>query len=420
MLTHDGHPDKSGRLSNLGISWLSRFRHFGELSDLDRALECQSQSVKLIDDSHPDKPACLSSLGSSWMCRFERLGKLEDLDIGLEHELRAVGLTPDGHPSKVVYLYNLGESLISRSGHSGQRVDLENACSAFKSGATNTSFKPSPQMRCAKHWATISAFLGMSPLEAYQVAFSLLPRLVWIGQTIKHRHSAMNLVSDLAAQAAAWATTARLYDLALEWLEQGRSVIWNQTLQLRTPFDDLSRLHPALAQELQEIASQLDSAGSEPTPLSLTKDNSTDLVSQASQHHRLAFRWDQLIAIARTIPGFHDFMSPPKAKELKKAAKDGPVVIINTYRQQCDALIIMPHHEDIIHVPLTNITQEKLEEISVQTSSLMGGRGSYQAARGFTRKNPDCIQSLTVLWSDVVEPVLKALSYTVRMIKLHY
>ncbi|QRV97231.1 CHAT domain protein [Ceratobasidium sp. AG-Ba] len=353
-LTPDDHPNKPACLNNLGNSWLCRFERLGELGDLDHAIGYQSGALDLIPDGHPDKPACLNNLGNSWLRRFERFGELGDLDHAIEYQSGAVDLTPDGHPDKPAYLNNLGNSWQSRFLSMRQVVDLENACNAYKTGATVTAFKPHIQMNCARQWATISRDLQASPLEAYRVAFSLLPRLVWIGQTIHHRQEAMINVRDLAAEAAAWAVSVHLYDLALEWLEQGRSVVWGQTLKLRTPFDELSSADPELAQKLQYTASQLDIAGS--GPASQLQDTSAfpDLLSQAAHHHRLASDWDKLLAQARLLPGFEKFMQPLESKELKRAAKDGPVVVINTYRTQCDALIISPNCDDIMHAGNSN------------------------------------------------------------------
>ncbi|QRV83072.1 CHAT domain protein [Ceratobasidium sp. AG-Ba] len=412
-LTPDGHPNKPRWLNNLGISWQSRFERLGELADLDHAIGCQSQAVDLTPDGHPKKPSLLNNLGTSWQIRFERLGELADLDHAICCLSQAVDLTPDGLPNKPGYLNNLGNSWYRRFQSLRQLVDLENAFNAYKAGATTPAIKPDMQMVCARRWATIAPYLGRSSLEAYHLAFSLLPRLVWIGQTIHYRHEAMISVRDLAAEAAACAASAHLYDLALEWLEQGRSVVWGQTLKLRTPLEELSFADPELAQKLQDIAFQLDKAGSFHAPQSHYASVSPDLVSQTAYHHQLASSWDRLLEQARLIPGFENFMRPLDSKKLKRAAKDGPVVVINTHLTQCDALIILPNCDEIRHVPLIKINQDRLERLS-SIYYCMGSKGrSPDAARGFTRQNADDISRLPMLlWSEIVAPILTELGYT--------
>jgi hypothetical protein len=38
QLTPDSHPDKPSRLSNLGSSLLGRFKHLGDLSDINKSI----------------------------------------------------------------------------------------------------------------------------------------------------------------------------------------------------------------------------------------------------------------------------------------------------------------------------------------------------------------------------------------------
>jgi hypothetical protein len=49
---------------------------------------------------------------------------------------------------------------------------------------------------------------------------------------------------------------------ALEWLEQGHSVVWGQMLQLRTPMDGLQNNHPDFADNLAHISIELEQGSS--------------------------------------------------------------------------------------------------------------------------------------------------------------
>ncbi|QRV93604.1 CHAT domain protein [Ceratobasidium sp. AG-Ba] len=414
-LTPDGHPDKPGRLNNLGNSWSRRFERLGELADLDHAIGCQSQAVALTPDGHPDKPACLNNLGNSWSRRFERLGEIADLDHAIDCQSQAVALTPDGHPDKPGRLNNLGNSWLSRFERLGELAALEKACSAFKCGATITTFNPSVQMKCAQRWAAVCMLLKLSPLEAYHAAFSLLPRLVWIGQTTRYRHANLVTVRDLAAQAAAWAISANLYDLALEWLEQGRSVIWGQTLRLRTSINDLHSVNSELALRFHSIAFHLDAAASRSVVQSRDSGFLTDLVSEAAKHHQLADEWDEILGEVQQLPGFENFLKPSKSNDLKLAAHHGPVIMINTHLLRCDALILFPGREDILHVPLTTVRLDIMNQSIARVHRTIGQRGDADTVRGFTAgKTQDALLPV-LMWSDIVEPVLKVLGYTVRI-----
>ncbi|QRW10030.1 CHAT domain protein [Ceratobasidium sp. AG-Ba] len=412
FLTPDDHPDRPAWLNHLGMSLVRRYERLGDLKDVDWAIECQSKAVNLTPNGDPRRPDWLGNLGNSWYNRFERLGEHTDINHAVEYHSQAFALTPDDHPHKPLTLSNLADTFFGRFRHLGYSEDLEKACNTFRACATTTVFKPKDQMRCAQRWARTCVLLNRSPLEAYQVAFSLLPRLIWIGQTIRHRYEIMAMVPGLAAQAAAWAISSHLYDLALEWLEQGRSVVWGQTLQLRTPFDDLFLVDSELAQKLRDVASWLDVAGSSPALQYQDTDFSANPRSQTGHHHRLALEWDELIAQARLLPGFENFMRPLKSKELKQAPKGGPIVVINIHRSQCDALIVLSEDEDIIHVPLPAMDQEKLDLLSTEAQCLAGQRGNFGDARGFRRdKAEENNRLLALIWSNIVEPVLSVLGY---------
>ncbi|KIJ31933.1 hypothetical protein M422DRAFT_266300 [Sphaerobolus stellatus SS14] len=97
----------------LGYLFKSRFKHRGQLEDLDNAIENQQQALNLTPDGHPGKAGRLSSLGHSFWTRFEHLGQLEDLENVIADQQQALNLTPDGHPGKAGRVSNLGISFFT-------------------------------------------------------------------------------------------------------------------------------------------------------------------------------------------------------------------------------------------------------------------------------------------------------------------
>ncbi|KAG9123362.1 hypothetical protein FRC07_015045 [Ceratobasidium sp. 392] len=417
-LTSDDNPVKPNCLHSLGTSLGNRFEQTGNLADIDKAIECQSRAVELTADGHPDKPGRLNNLGNFWQARFQQYGDLADSDKAIECISRAIELIPNGHANRSRALGALGNSWQRRFERHGRTEDLEASVRYFQKAAELDPPIPAFQSDCTRIWAELSLFLGHSPLKAYMRAFSLLPQRVSLGQTIQERYNALLSVSDLAAEAAAWAVSVGLYDLALEWLEQGRSVVWSQTLQLRTPFDELARVDSGLADRLRGTASRLDAASSRSQVTNISLEPLQDLESQAQEHRRLAKQWDELLTEARQLPGFEGFMLPRTSADLKRAATDGPVVVINTHSTRCDALVIFPECDDIAHIPLDSLTNEQLKETCSQVISLVGHRGN--SARSIKYLAPlvesqDHLQPYKDLWSSVVGPVLNALACTSQL-----
>ena len=52
-------------------------------------------------------------------------------------------------------------------------------------------------------------------------------------------------------EAAAAALDSGLPEIAMEWLEQGRLIVWGELFQLRSSYEELSSEHPDRARRLQ-------------------------------------------------------------------------------------------------------------------------------------------------------------------------
>ncbi|KAG8725195.1 hypothetical protein FRC09_006431 [Ceratobasidium sp. 395] len=413
-----GEADKAHSACNLGVSFWWRYMRLGNAVDMDQAIEHISLAVKLTPDGHPRKPEVLSYLGYCLISRFEDANNQADIDMAIHYLMRAVELTPDGHPSSPDHLLKLGKACWARFQYTRTRPDLLTVLNCFRKAANPPIVNPKYQMLGARSWVDLSLRLNLSPFEAYQTAFTILPHFVWLGQTFQARCDSILAISDLVSGAVAWAVSVGSYSLALEWLEQGRSVVWAQQLQTRTPFDELAAINLQLANRMRDVAAQLESAepGSGATCPPVDSAFDQDLLGQ---RHDAALRWGQLLQEVRRIPGFENYMQPRKAHILKKAATRGPVVVINTHGTRCDALIIVPGRDDVTHVPLVRLAPEMLSRLRADVISLIGHRGDEDEPRGFKRhKSSESAQNklypLKVLWSDVVEPILDALQYTNR------
>jgi hypothetical protein len=66
--------------ANLGGSFLRRYERFGEVKDIDNAIEHLREAIRLASQDSPELPTMLSDLGVSLMRRFERLEDVKDID----------------------------------------------------------------------------------------------------------------------------------------------------------------------------------------------------------------------------------------------------------------------------------------------------------------------------------------------------
>ena len=418
-LTPDGHPDMPPCLSNLGNSFLRRFERLGNLGDLDEAITAQQQAVCLTPDGHPDKPGCLNNLGISFRLRFERLGNLDDLDEAITAQQQAVRLTPDGHPNKPQCLNNLGTSFHTRLERWPDNATFAQTTSIYSQSATSSSGRPSDRFVAAKIWASLCFSIKSSEaLDAYSTLVTLLPRLVWLGATIEQRYRDISGIGNAMANAVNAAIHFGKFDLALEWMEQGRSIVWGQMLQLRTPLEDLRQHYPNDANELDKISRALESAGvaSPGNSFQLIDHNPQPLEAAAQAHRRLAEQYDHVLARIRNLPRFSDFLQPAHLTSLCKAATAGPVIIVHAHGSRCDALVLRPHLEHVSHLPLPGLQLSVAQDMQHQLVELVRGRGiiaRHFMLDGETDKGPWASLELSRLsdllgrlWLSIVEPIL--------------
>ncbi|GAB1520571.1 hypothetical protein RhiTH_003650 [Rhizoctonia solani] len=459
-LTPESNPDKPSRWSHLGVFCQFRFDRFGQIEDIHNAIEYQTHSVMGIQDNHIHKPKALNNLGNSYQCRFERLGQIGDINMAIKYLQQAILFSPKDDVLRAWWLNNLNRPYYSRFTHLqdvddlNQAIDLQNeallltpigyayrprqlemlgtlyqerfhllahpqdlgaAVDSFKAAATSIGHAVTRLQAC-RSWAKLCMQHDLSPLKAYTRALELIPQIVWLGTTVSRRYdSLLAEVQDIAMEAAAAAIQHQQYNLALEWLEEGRSVVWNQMLQLRTPFDHLSRHDPNLANQFQKVAEGLEKASG------LSQDPERELIAgvsmeQSSQEHRrLAEEWDRLLNDIRSIPSLRNFLKPKNFGELLSSTMTGVVVVINVHRNHCDALALLPGSRDVMHIPLSSLSYNTLINTRdrLVRNTRIGGRGSRRPILNEDRSSDPLESILNMLWIDVVRPVLDSLGYLV-------
>ncbi|KAF8752493.1 TPR-like protein [Rhizoctonia solani] len=432
-----------GYLTNLGLSHFLRFDRLGEMDDIDKALEYQKRALDLTP-----------------RCRFERLGQIGDINMAIKYLQQAILFSPKDDVLRAWWLNNLNRPYYSRFTHLqdvddlNQAIDLQNealsltpigyayrprqlemlgtlyqerfhllahpqdlgaAVDSFKAAATSIGHAVTRLQAC-RSWAKLCMQHDLSPLKAYTRALELIPQIVWLGTTVSRRYdSLLAEVQDIAMEAAAAAIQHQQYNLALEWLEEGRSVVWNQMLQLRTPFDHLSRHDPNLANQFQKVAEGLEKASG------LSQDPERELIAgvsmeQSSQEHRrLAEEWDRLLNDIRSIPSLRNFLKPKNFGELLSSTMTGVVVVINVHRNHCDALALLPGSRDVMHIPSSSLSYNTLINTGdrLVRNTRIGGRGSRRPILNEDRSSDPLESILNMLWIDVVRPVLDSLGYLV-------
>ncbi|CAE6488136.1 unnamed protein product [Rhizoctonia solani] len=369
---------------SLGVSLASRYRRANQIQDIDESVTCLEQAVSLETDNHPDMPLLLHHLCASLYLRCNRTNNPEEIDKTVEYQIKALDLTPEGHLHRPAMLNVLGDTLAWR--YSARKepkgTDWDDAINAYKRAALSIIGMPYVRFEAAFSWAEMASLRRESPLEAYKIAFSIIPQLVWMGTTIDQRYKGIDYISRLTTQAVSYAIAEGAYSLALEWFEEGRSIVWRQMLGLRTPMDKLRAADQSLADRLEKVAQALDQAGSA-KPTRLRSGATVNSLEKAAQsHHRLAEEWDQLLDKVRQLDDFSDFLRPKKANHLLQAARDGAIVAINVHETRCDALVIQIDRAHLDCIPLPGLSHQKALDAQKQLLTLLSLAGvRYREAK---------------------------------------
>ncbi|KAF8884225.1 CHAT domain-containing protein [Gymnopilus junonius] len=412
QLTPVGHPELRGRLSNLGTSFFLRFEGSGDFADLSKSIEIRQRALELAPVGHPDLPGQLNNLGNSMFRRFEQTGTPKDVLESIQLHQRAIQLTPDGHAVLPKWLHNLGTSFHLLFEYSQEPEALNEALFYFRRSAIR---------KMGEAFQTVVTFSPSDLLDAHERVMYLLSVIAGVENTVKRRHDVLEITvnrrsdiqinsSELSTAAAVAALSVNNPKKALEWLEQGRCIVWNQINQLRTPVDDLRAHSPSLANEFSAVSKQLELAGSRKDP---------------RHGGTLAKEREKLLASIRNIPGFEHFLQPRKCADLmRELPEDGPVVIIIAHEDRCDALILLAGHDEPMHVPLNRFSYEKAIDFAKGLRKYLSAphlRSRYSKKTNFhlraarPAKHPAILRELLrTLWTDLVDPILQSLAMTIK------
>ncbi|KAF6756102.1 TPR-like protein [Ephemerocybe angulata] len=428
-LTPEGHPDMALRLANLGHSLGSRFERTRDLQVIAEAISRERLALKLLPEGHPTIAVQLANLGASLLSRFKLTGDLQDLPEAISMEQRALEITPEGHPDMALRLYNLAYSFKTRFGSTGDIYDLTEAVSKYRTSAHYPFGHPDIRLQAAKNWAELlEKHNPVSPdiLTAFDTVIRLITLMTTLDQVLENRYSRLVNTSGLALQAASAAFALERVDKALEWLEQGRCLVWRQLTSLRTPLDDLRRHDGHLADRFLELSRKLEGAGSVRIAAwsGMSTSEKVSLEDQARVHVRSAREWDDLVVKVRATPGFERFLEPsPWYSLLPYLPEAGHAIIVNVDARRCDAIVLSAGRSTPHHIPLPSFSLVKCNQYRKDLTNHLQvhdcrERGSTVAMapergdefRGVRKLNHATVQDiLRGLWKDLVKPIIQEL-----------
>ncbi|KAL5478259.1 hypothetical protein ACEPAI_2443 [Sanghuangporus weigelae] len=421
-LLPEGHPNRSVALGNLAISLSTRFEHSGRMEDLEEAIALERAALALLSEGHPNCSLASSNLSMALRTRFVHSGAMEDIEQAITLGRAVLRLQPEGHPGRSESLSKLAESLLVRSEKEGHRDDYKESILLLRDAAFHSFSSITTRLLIAWRWTTIARSHDHSTLiEAHRTALSLLQRSLAIRPTLSEQHKFLcsdDRYQSLPLNAAAHAIDKGEIIQAVEFLEQGRALLWSQMRGFRTPLEQLSGVDKALAERFENCnrcletlitSSESGMAGSGRMAYSILengafqKRNSID--EMLRQMRRLSEEQESIINDIRRIPEFEAFLKTSPFDAIRQAASEGPVIVLNHSEYRCDTIIVLAREIDpCVCIPLDkdfylDAIELREELIRVRQTS---GVGSVEYDEVLRRV-------MTTLWERVVSKVIRKL-----------
>ncbi|KAK0213655.1 CHAT domain-containing protein [Armillaria fumosa] len=434
---------------NLALCFASKFQAVPSLGLLDRALEIHDSLLELPADvlDNKNRASVLHCKGFMNLYRFQHLqsrGKVDKtlLYDAIEFHVQALSLYPLSYEDKYYDMLNLSNTLLHlfrttrRHGlveaqnvaianinslppdHPHQhilRVHLQEITQHFDKWVPyRDDGIPREYIRTAKSVGApivqrihASENLCTQALkdddmdeedakQGFQTAIGLLHQLAFIGWDLQSRYRRLSSIATVfACDGAAWALRKGDIGQAVEWLEQGRSILWLQLLQFRQPFDGIVRdsLPDELVRRAIDIANRMDRS---------EREDSGNAIEQVD----LATQWETVIAEIRQYKGFEDFHRTPPFSELLAVGEEGPVIILTSSKNSsydCDAIILGPNGFQK-HVSIPNFKHGDVTNLHVTVSQNVPRR------MGRVQEEKSGMESvLEDLWNNVLVRLLPTL-----------
>ncbi|MEU5609561.1 tetratricopeptide repeat protein [Streptomyces sparsogenes] len=222
----------------------------------DRAVELGLRMLARTD--RPERSRVLTAHNTACVLfrRWEDGRAETDLELAVTL-LREV-VTAVGHERAPVSAVLLGEVLARRGEQPDGTFRSPEAAEILRQVATLDTASTDTRFHAARMWVTVADRSGEEVLDACRLLLGLLSLSAWRGKPRAVREAPLARGQGLASQAARVALDADRPDLAVEFLERGRGVLWSQLLDLRTDLARIRAADPELAARMTAVRDALD------------------------------------------------------------------------------------------------------------------------------------------------------------------
>ncbi|EJT98570.1 hypothetical protein DACRYDRAFT_83077, partial [Dacryopinax primogenitus] len=388
-----------------GLALLARSREMVHVEGLMTAIRMFNKAITTAPESHPSLPKYYCHCGRAHLLVYYATGALTALEQSINALKTCLRFTLPGHPLSAHHQHQLAISLLHRFGITPYQTDLIEASALLKAASDDEHSFVMDRWTAARDRAKLlhDHFpLNPAALESYSTAISLLPRVAWLGLEDHIRYETAQQWISLGNDAAACAIMANQPERAIEFLENSRSVLWNQLYQLGQSHEQVREIAPELVDEMDSVGRALEANMRTIFQAPEKQERQAQEIEQAARaRRRLAERWDHLMAKVRVLRGAENFLGWSTFQDLRGAGDRGPVIAINISRYRCDGIIITKSRPPHVF-PLPAARMEVVEMWAKQFIVYLSGCKDPQ---GLFFADQEVSQILHMLWRDIGMPL---------------
>lgn len=448
------HQDRGFALSKLAEILATRYKQLGDFDDLDQAATLQYENLGLPSADPSKQGSSLYNLANILRMRFEQSNSPADLETAIDLYLKAVELCPTSSPSHDLVLSALANTLLLIWENTDPKNDslldkFMDLCGKIPPGTQDchwklVSIKSTPgtphfdpeaalilisellqnpltttQSLLRQAIAGLQAFTQLKVydqtiqrrvVEVYQQVISLMPQAAYLGLNPSQRLQSITDAEPAAIMAASHALVLHDVPIALEVLEQGRAVFWQQAIRLRTPLVS-SQVPQTQQNEINQLLYSLDHP-----PSFWDHQDKRAIEQEEGKRWRHTHRLQELLKSVKeqfeTEAQEHNLL-PPVYTHLIQAAQKGPIVVLISTSVFSGAIIIK-HKDvpDLVHFPDANPgwLDNWLHSWNKHVKDARAlPRESTRAAHRVNLSQRSEHALLKELWQNVAYPVIQAL-----------
>jgi hypothetical protein len=353
--TPESHFEYASRQENMSGILFDYYRRTKAIGYLEEAIVSITQAISARPGDHLELVAWLGNLGNMYLARYMRTRNADDLEASILRLEEGVSRASNDQPARAEVLSSLGRALHLRYQQSKDTNDLGLARIRYEASAGCVNTKPLTRVRAARNAIRMlqSHEMCEQASQLAQNAVDLLPRVCGRYLSQEDQQCAISHTYGLAADACSLSLKAGDVEKALRQIEFGRGLVLGYMIEGRSDVFGLSHDHPTLAKEFERLRFKMSGFAG----LSTIQKGEVRQVEDRTETSR---QLEDCLSQIRTKPGYESFLREPDVNDLKQAAAQGPIVIVNVTDISSDAIIVSRTRVEAVHLPTLTSSESSL------------------------------------------------------------